>query len=324
MKKYMIAIFAVLGATLLLGASGCEGNGNEGTNLVPFIGGAQQISVSFDQYGPPSETNVGDEFNVVLVLQNMGEYTIPQGDYFVRVEGLSPIDFGVQNVADLTVFPPEDLVGNEKNTDTGEIIESYPVYVEVPENYALSYGTSLAGNQQFTISADLCYQYKTTATGLLCVKKKLTKTQDSNTCVISGPQPLEVSGAPVRISNFQEYSGGSEKVRFSFAIEDGALGGFATVLGSECSDETGDQGTVFVTVDTGLEGLSCGFTGDGRIDESTRQGGYVRLSNGRRTISCSQDLTDQHEINYQKVIEITAEYDYQQTVQTSVLVKHFE
>lgn len=323
MKKYLI----ILALALTLVMSGCNGgsDGNVGANWNTFIGGTEGVNLRYDIDAPPAEVNIGDEFMVMLVLENMGEHTIQAEDYFVQLKGFSPQEFGTTS-GELIVSGSdvgEPLQANEMNPDTGETLESYPVYVEIPQGTPLRYGGSIAGNTPFPFAADVCYTYKTTANGKLCIKEDLTKSSDTKVCMVSGPQGITSSGAPVQITNLQEFGGGRDSVRFSFSVMAANTGGEISTPGSECSDVYSDENKMRVTVTTGIPGLNCnGFVGEKTGEGSDSVSGYVKLSGSSRQITCTQDLMGRHDTDYVKVIEITAEYDYEQSISTQVLVKN--
>ena len=50
-----------------------------------------------------------------------------QEDLFVKLRGVDPVSFNVNNVADLTINPTEDILENDINPDTGDQIQ--PDYV---------------------------------------------------------------------------------------------------------------------------------------------------------------------------------------------------
>ena len=330
MRNY--AIVALLAALLVL--TGCDTGGNEPAgNWKTFIGGTEGVSLRFDTDAPPMEVNIGDEFMVMVVLENLGEHTVAAEDYFVKLKGFSPEEFGTTS-GELIVTGDdvgEDLQANEMNPDTGETLESYPVYVEIPQGGMLSYNGGIAGNTQFPFAADVCYTYRTTANGMLCIKEDLTKTSDTKVCTLSGPQAITSSGGPVQIANFQEFGGGKSGVRFSFTIMAANTGGDISTPGSECSNVYSDENRMRVTVTTGIPGLSCnGFVGERTGDGSDSVSGDVKLSGSSRQITCTQDLGDpedpnnHHQTDYVKVIEIAAEYDYEQSINTQVLVKNVQ
>lgn len=315
MLRKLVIIAALLGVLVLAGCGGTTESGNWKT----FIGGTEGVSIEFDVEAPPNEVNVDEPFSVMVKLENKGEHTVPSGEYRVRLKGFSPMDFGVSNEALTVEGYGEDLQANVMDPDSGETLESYPVYITVPESgEPLSYVGSLDGNTRLPFQAEVCYKYVTTASAKLCIKEDLSKTTDTNVCVISGPQPVSSSGGPVQISDFKESSGGANAIRFSFDIIAANTGGAIAERDSWCSNDRVKQDRIYVTVDTGLDGLTCyGFM------DSTNNGssGYVKLTGGSRQVTCSQPVDAGVRGDYVKVISISAEYDYWQSVRKDVLIK---
>lgn len=316
MKKVLLIL--VLGALLLM--TGCSNNSSVGDNWKTFIGGTQGVELRFETEAPPSEINVGDEFNVYVILENKGEYTVNEGDYTVTVKGFSPAEFGTSSSL-LTTAPEEDLVANVLDPDTGETLESYEVYVALPtgDDNMLSYQGGIAGNTPFPFHADVCYRYMTKANAQLCVKEDLTKTTDTKVCTISGVQPISSSGAPVQITDFKEAGAGGDAVRFSFKVIAANTGGEISELDSNCAHDHLSEDRVFVTVNSNLASVpSCnGFTGGNHSENS----GYVKLSGGSRQVTCTQTISSDEKGDYIKILNITAEYEYEQSISTEVLIK---
>lgn len=322
MKWYMIALVLALGLVV----AGCSTGGDDYVAR-SYIGGTDGLSLSFEEYAPPTEVNFGDEFNVVVVLENNGEYTVEEGDYFVRLMGFSPVNFGTSNDA-LVIYPDEVLQGNELNVDTGETFESYPVYVTVPEDEMLSYTGASAGKLTFPFTVEACYRYKTEAIGDLCIKRDLSKSTDDKVCTISSQRTVSASGAPVQISNLQEFGAGRDSVRFTFMVMAANTGGevsLADMGDALCSDQTIDENKVYMTIETGINGLSCSGFIDGKSESGSSVEGFIKLgSSGSRQISCTQEISESDRFNGEQVISITAEYDYLQSISRDVVIKQYE
>ncbi|MBD3209071.1 hypothetical protein GF367_01475 [Candidatus Woesearchaeota archaeon] len=329
MKAYIVAL-ALVGLLVL---SGCSDGGDEtASNWDTFIGGTQGVSLRFETEAPPTEVNVGDQFNAVVILENQGEYTVPAGEYKVRLKGFSPAEFSTTSDALEWTTAESDadgevLQGSEMNPDTGETIEPYPVYVTLPHDGMLVYTGSIAGNTPFPFLAELCYRYETTANAKLCIKDDLTKASDTKVCTISGAQDITSSGAPVQITAFKEFSGGKDAVRFSFTIIAASTGGEVSIKDEDtpasCGKSRNDQDKLFVTVETGIPGLQCnGFiSGPEDSDDDSFEEGYIKLSGGSRQVTCTQNVDEDLKGDYVKIVTITAAYDYEQSVSSNVLVK---
>ncbi|MBW2983237.1 hypothetical protein KY327_02945 [Candidatus Woesearchaeota archaeon] len=319
MRRYLLV--AVFAFSLLL--AGCAQESGPTGQMRTFIGGTEGVEVGFEVGAPPNEVNTGDDFNVLVVLENMGEHTVEPEDYFVQLRGFSPADFSTSNDA-LNVSGTdigEPLQANEMNPDTGEVLESYPVFVDIPQTDPLQYVGDLGGNMQFPFRADVCYTYKTRANAKLCIKRDLSDTTDTEVCTISGAQTITSSGAPVQLSNFKEFSGGSGGVRFSFDVVAANTGGALSAPGSGCSKQHNDEDKVHIRVTTGFDGLNCnGFVGEQESGNGW-YAGSVKLTGSSRQITCRQDISSAERGDYVKVININATYDYRSSASKRVLVK---
>lgn len=317
MKKIIITLALF---TMLFSLTACPGTDGpaEGANWKTFRGGTEGVSIDFEMDAPPREINVGDPFFVMVQLNNKGEHTVAAEDYRVKLKGFSPEDFSTSADA-LEVFGEEDLQANTLDPDTGEVLESYEVYMQIPVDGDLSYNedTGIAGNTAFPFFAELCYKYKTTANAKLCIKEDLTKTSDTNVCTLSGPQAVTSSGGPIQINDFKESRAGGSAVRFTFKVMEANTGGDVSRMDSDCSSEIMDEDRIYVTVNTGIPGLRC----NGFLESTEDTEGFVKLSGGYRQITCTQTLDETYLGDYVKIVEITAEYDHEISKKMDVLVK---
>ena len=85
-----------------------------------------------------------------------------------------------------------------------------------------------------------------------------------------------------------------------------------------------NQDSVKVTVDTGLSAtdykLNCVGLNDA-ASTNVKRIGMVKLINNQRTITCTIDLPATR-TDFQKPIDISVDFSYDQTVDKEVLVKH--
>lgn len=316
MKKW----FLLLMVLALVVLSGCTDQGSTaGNNWQTFIGGTEGVQLRFETELPPSEIPTGTDFNALVILENRGEYTVPQTDYSVRLKGFSTDEFGVTNRDDLVITGVEqgaDLEANVLDPDSGETLNSYEVFMDFPQSGNFNYEGGIAGNTPFPFVAEICYTYQTTAHAKLCIKDDLRRTTDEDTCRIQGPQDVTSSGGPVQISDFSESGAGADAVRFTFKVTQANTRGDVFEPGRECGSDYSIADKVFIEVDTGMVGLECsGFTGEGADDDS----GFIKLSGGSRQVSCTQRVDDKGD--YIKTVTIKARYDYSDQVTTEVLVK---
>jgi hypothetical protein len=149
---------------------------------------------------------------------------------------------------------------------------------------------------------------------MLCVKKNPLDNKDS-VCTIDAIKTVYNSGGPIQIMNFEETPRGKSEIAFTFEINHQGTGSVYE-MATDCEDTIQTENKVYITVETGIPGLECtGLTG------GEANSGYVTLYEGKRSITCTQDVSGVSG-DYEKVIEITTDYDYEQEITTQVLVKH--
>jgi hypothetical protein len=313
MKKLWI-LFVVLAVFM----TACGDNGPGVTNERTYIGGIEGLVIMYLPDSPPDEAVDGgnQEFTVTIQVDNKGEDTVDEGEARFTLAGFHPADFGV-TVDDLTKYNEDEIVRNRINPDTGEVIESYPVFINFE---GLNYEGTLPGNHEFPFQTEVCYMYETDATADLCIKEDLLDTTDERVCKVIGPQNMETSGAPVQVVDFKEATAGPDAVRFNFKVRD-VGGGTSFKEGTDCEDSLTDERKIFVEVDTGMAGLDCGGLMEG--DDTS---GYIRLGTDtrERQVTCTQPVPDSEKQDKIKVINIHLTYDYQQYIEKTVLIKHSE
>lgn len=312
MRKELIILLAFV---LLLAScsSGPVTPGNQRT----FIGGTTGLLINFVEGEPPMEVtdNGATPFTVSVKLENKGETTIPIGDATFILKGFDAGDFGVTN-SQLTLTTTEEILKNDINPDTGEPINSPPIYVTWPE---LNFGGSLSGNHAFPFMVDVCYKYQTIANAPLCIKEKLMD-QDASICLVSGTKTVENSGAPIQITEFEEFTAGADAISFSFKVKNMGNGAFSRKA-SGCDEIPANINFVRLTVDSGMSGLTCSGLSN-PTTSGTAYSGDAKLSTGERSVRCTQPLTANDKTDKIKIVEIFIDYDYLESALTNVLVKH--
>ncbi|MFH1174079.1 MAG: hypothetical protein V1725_03045 [archaeon] len=286
-----------------------------------YAGGNAGVVISFEPDAPPDYVTAGGDFpfEVGIRMENKGETTVDMDDMHIELKGLDAREFGVNNSDDFRSTADDDLLAVRLNPDTGKIESFAPV----SEYFALNHVEDLPGNHEFPIVIDACYVYQTRAIGELCIKKNLLDSKNTKVCIVSGPKKFEYSGAPVAIANFQEYTQGSDKIRFTFEVSRGA--GKVFENGTECAygftnaQARAAEDKVMVRVKTGIEGdFSCqGFT----TDSDGVASGVVKLVSGSRTVSCVQQIPESERQDKTKLVNIWIDYDFQESIITKILVK---
>lgn len=308
MKK----IAVILTLLLFVLAVGCRRDGGPGgAEESPFIGGTIGVLLDFMDGAPPEEVYDGGTFpfDISVKLKNDGETEVNAADYFIRITGIDPVDFGVTN---LTQRGTEDLLATKKDPE-GNIIQSPPVYITFE---GLNYLSNLSGNTPFPIRAELCYLYQTIANAKLCVRKDVLQPYKEGVCIVNEKKTVFNSGAPVQVIEFEETARGKDKITLTFKIGHKGNGDIYE-QNTRCQQVLPKQDKIFVTVETGIDGdLSC----SGLVEGTGPANGYIRLYNGERTVTCTQTLNDPGD--YEKIAKITLDYKYLEDKQTQILVKH--
>ncbi len=305
MKK--IQLFTI---TLILLAVGCTNDGNTGTSLSdPYIGGNTGLLIKFVEESPPDEVYAGGDFyfDVLVELENEGEYDISKEDVIVTLSGINAEEFGKEE-SELTKNPEDDLEARQK--ENGDILDSPPVYVEFTE---LNRMEDFSGNL-YTIRADVCYKYGTNAISNICIKSDNLDDKDG-VCTVNEEKKVYSSSGPVQITGLEENARAKDKIGFTFTVEHKGNGNIY-MLDSDCGKENrrANQDKVYLSIKTGLDGLECSGLRDGTSTE-----GYVTLHGGDRIITCTQTVDTSSD--YEKPVEIEILYEYEDNAETTVLVK---
>jgi len=306
MKRFIIFLF------ILLFSFGCTSQTQTTTATDPFIGGTTGLKLDFVEAAPPEEAyDKGTyPFDVAVLLENVGEYSVTKDNVLVKISGFDPTDFG-KSQEFMQKHPDDDLQKTYKNSE-GRVIEGMTTSVEFN---GFTYNQNLTGNTPFPIRASVCYSYGTTANAILCYREDILDiANDENAiCEINDEKTVYNSGAPVQIENFKETARGTNKIGFNFDIKHKGSGDIFEKA-SVCDDSDRKfEDVVYVTVDTGLPGLSCSS-----LDSGTE--GSMKLYGGHKTISCTQEVSNP--TDFEKPVTITVEYDYEEDKTTEIIIKH--
>ncbi len=282
-----------------------------------YIGGTQGLEIAFLQGAPPSTVSSGGEqdFDIVVEVQNKGEYYVEANEAFVKISGFSPSTFGVTN-ADLITNLTEDVEPNTKQPD-GTIIASPPISVEFT---GFNYEQNESVSREFPIRAEICYKYQTEAAAELCVKEEFTSTTKDSICEVNSARAMSTSAAPVQVTNLKQSSAGKDKTRVTFTVSNMDTGKIFKT-GNSCDDKTiSNQNKVFVEI-LGLDYNSADSVKCVGLSEGSGSAGYVTLSGGEpREVSCTITLTDRN--NRIEPFNIRLTYDYWKFIDTRMTVQH--
>ena len=325
MRRFHIIIISILALFVI---AGCQGGSKDGTGAAPktpFLGGTQGLEIKFIDGSPPKEvTDAGTfSFQSIVSLKNKGEFDLNKDQVKIDLIGFLPEDFGA-NQDDLSQKMPEDNPTSRKRDSEGNIIEPAETFATFPSTDAsFNFGRSIPGNNIFIFRADVCYKYQTKAVSRLCVLRNLINVRKNDVCKPNEPKTVFTSGSPLKVSSFRETVSGQDKVSFSFEVTHSATGnvfreGDSTSPAADCPRDPREarekENKVLVNVNTGLPNLRC-------VGLSSSTSGHITLMNGKKTVTCTQEL-DPGRNDFETNVEITLDYNYRDSVQQDVLVKH--
>ncbi len=317
---------AIIIFSMMLLFTACSSGGDSApTTTSPWLGGTEGLRIEFLEGEPPTELldNNEEPFSISIQVKNMGEDVVYEDEATFKVKGIPAVDLGVAP-NDLIKGPGSDIEARRKNTDTGNPIESPPVFVSFED---LKYVPDLAGNLNREFFLEACYKYDTQATADLCIKENLRDTDDDKVCSIAGPKRFANSGAPVQITRFEEYGRGENSVGFTFEISHVGTQGLLYRLGTGCNDIPQNENRVEVRINVpSFEdgGLSCSGLTDKRTEEGWPVVGIKSIQGGPQEVNCEITLPEGEKFDGVTSVDIMLSYDYAQTIQKTVLIKSFE
>ena len=323
MKQKRDVRLIVFGVILLFFIAGCGGEGGETTKKSTFIGGGNGLDIQFLGNTPPAEVTDGNSFpfNVIVKLKNQGEYPIPKDKVKVSLIGFDPSDFNVAP-GDLTdKTPSDDLIAMQKDPE-GNVLESPETLVIFPNDASMfSYTDTIDANSIYIFRADVCYQYRTTAVSEVCVLENIIDVTEDSICTPTGSKDVSNSGSPISVTEFRQNIGGQTKVQLSFDIEHRGSGRIYELRDPIlCPKDSltirNMEDIVHVELNTGITGaLNCA----GLTTTADGAEGSVRLFNGKRTITCTQELPSGS--NYIKPVSVNLDFVYFDKADAEVLVR---
>jgi hypothetical protein len=322
----MRKILLIIGIVFIMVFSGCSSgtdakqNGYVGGDT--FVGGSDALRAEFGENQPPEKIRDGGigSFNVRVLIQNIGEHSIEEGQGYISLFGINYEDFGYTREQASQALPA--LRGFRKQGDSVIDGQSQPVTFS-----GLKYVPTLPGNSQQKLSLDICYPYQTKALVSACISGNTLQSFDDDlkVCALEGPKDFVNSGAPVQISNAKQNSAGKSSIQIQFDIEhvgtegriyrEGDLDNECKVLGNPISSIEASNSADYVTytVSAGnLANIDCGGTGTNT--ES------VLLNGDKYTVYCVIDTTGEED--YEKPLDITLDYDYFERISTDVEIEH--
>ncbi|MCK4669705.1 MAG: hypothetical protein KAT43_00770 [Nanoarchaeota archaeon] len=318
MKKiHAIAIFLLVITILGTGCAQREGaeergifGGDKGVETRAFIGGTNGLLLEFTPDRPLAKVFSGgaDPFDVEIQLMNDGEWEVLKDDVLITLSGLDPGEFGYTEAVQ---SPDEDLLAKKRDPQS-TIIPSNPVFVIYE---SLNRAEPVIGDTTYPVRADVCYKYGTNVISSLCIRKDL-RSREEGVCTVEGSKVVQNSASPVQVVDLAANAASATSLAFTFRINKKGNGKVYR-LDSDCNPQRVDENKVFVEVDTGLPGLVCSG-----LREGADNTGYADLRAGEAIIRCKQDVAVDND--FVKTINVKLQFDYKETISTSVVVQPVE
>lgn len=195
---FIFLIFFVSGCIGGLNFGG--GSGNDFEEEFMFVGGDEALTVDFIGNNPPDRIFQGREFDIALIVQNVGEYEVPIDGVQFKLNGAKQL--GVDCMPD-----ESGCIIKQKNTEKlMPIIRAGEGYIPGGIDYINYEGLKYVGRNVLTeesplaLSIEACYPYKTVAVSDLCV----TTSTESSVCDFFEPKTVFNSGSPLEISSIEQ------------------------------------------------------------------------------------------------------------------------
>ena len=326
MVQKRLRLLVLISTVLLLAIAGCGKGGDDTISAAsPFLGGSQGLEIKFLGGSPPDEiTNANFPFQAIVSIKNVGEHDITKNQVRVDLSGILASDFGSGIITN--IIPADDPSSRKKDSE-GNIIEAIETFATIPQGGNLQLlADKIKGNTKFTFRADVCYQYQTDAIGSLCVLSNMIDIANDAICIPKGSRAISSSGSPVKITSFRQSVVGERKIQFSFDIVHSGSGNVfenKAPSGGGCpknpSNKRIEENKLDVTVATGIpQTLTCVGIGSGTGSVTSNN---VRLVDGKRTITCTQDVPAS---DFERNVDINIKFNYQDSIDKEVLAKKLE
>ncbi len=287
--------------TLLLLLGSCTQQAETSTTSSVWIGGTGGLAASFEQIGTNTEIYEDESFPVVVLLQNMGEFTLHENEVEMKIKGISESDFS-------------GLDFEKTNGDQMDNISEY-----LPEggyervNFGDAQYQGLTGTfYDANIYLEYTYPYATyISIPSVCFKEDL---RDERVCDVSATKTAYASAAPIQIGTVTEKPYGSGKIYLEIPIYNSGNGRSKAYAGDDFSSI---YDIVGFTVET--PGLECTSRGDPSVVRMARKTSDSNAES-ESTIICTSDTLEKDSL-YTAQVDLTLTYYYQDLTSTRVRIK---
>lgn len=306
-KKRLLRISIIIIILIsLIFLTSCK-KGGSSPRIVDYRTGTRGISMKFLPNAPPTRVYEGNNFNIMVDIENLGAY--PKESTGGTFEGYlifsGPTDAAV-NVGSREKSIPADLPGRSYSFPNGgkTTVTFEDPSVEVPGD---------AERYTAPILMTACYKYQTLASPTICIDPNPYNTVESvKACTVRENVPLSGGqGGPVVVSRIEEYAGedtATFRITFSNAgpgqvIKENSLQGCIT---SDLRYDDVDR--ISVTISSPSLGKP----------DCTPDPREVVLTNGKGFLTCKFDIGHIGGAAYTEQMRIVMDYGYSEYISTKV------
>ncbi|MBS3117447.1 hypothetical protein J4430_01030 [Candidatus Woesearchaeota archaeon] len=307
MRKSYLVICAV---TLLFIAGCTSATNKQEAKGRSFVGGTDGLDFLFAKGSPPDRVldSGQEEFDIALLITNLGEFTVPRGRLIATLSGIAAQDF---NIGSLTKVSDFALAG--KGIDRELTIEGDTEEILFER---AKYQPDLPADFFVTIRADICYDYQTRAVGSLCLKRNpRERSVSQDICDVDAEEVvIENSGAPLQIELLRQRPSSSNIIKVSFDVvnKNNGVPYNQGTFNAECSGNDAQKDKVRVRLDSPGNRLNIRCS---RFDD--RAEGVINLIAGRKQVTCDIDTTNLQNIAFQHPLIISVDYMYREAITTA-------
>jgi hypothetical protein len=285
-------------AVLLLGAQSCESNAGSETIDSVWMGGSNGLYADFEDFGIGNEIYEDESFPVVILLQNLGEFTLHEHEVEMHIRGVSESDFSgldfektnSEEIDKVSEFLPD---GGYERVHFGDAVYEGLTGTFYDANFYLEY----------------TYPYATyIAIPKVCFKEDL---RDDRVCTVEGIKTAYASASPIQIGSVTEKPYGSGKIYLEIPVYNAGDGRSKAYGGDDFSSL---YDTVAFEVETA--GMECTSRGDPSIARIPRDSSV----GAETTIVCTSDSLEDDAL-YTAQVDVTLTYYYQDLASTRVRIK---
>lgn len=311
MKKRLILIALLV--ILVVGCDQFRTSKPSETKQGSFVGGTSGLNMLFAKDEPPLQVlDAGQqEFFITLILENKGEYNIPNGGIVASLSGLSREALGLSN---LNVRSNFVLDGVGKALD-----KQLPGGVEELQFGKAMYKPDIPADFTSNLRADVCYDYETNAITTLCLRKSVLRLANTQEICDVANQNLvaDNSGAPLQVQNMQARPVSQNKIRISFDVVNVGKGlvyspgTFSNFCGG--NDDKKDNIKVKVSMPGGGGKVSC--------SRLTGSEGMIKLVDNVKTVTCDIDTSSLQDVTFEDLLTINLKYMYRDAISAPITIK---